>query len=138
MYKKILVTNDGSEEALKGLSAAVNLALHYDAELHMIMVGEIPRFPGSVAEVKGEIESADLRFAPVVSQSKGIAAAQGLSLHCHVLPGHAASTIVKFCWEGGFDLLVTASRSHSAVYRWIGGTTDRFVELAPCAVMVVK
>ena len=139
MYKKILVANDGSEEAFKALSAAVDLALCNDAELHMIIVEEIPRFPGSIDEVKGEIELADIRFAPVVSRSKKLAAARGLSLQCHVLPGHAASTLVEFCRKRAFDLLVTGFTRHSALYnRVLGSAADRLVDLAPCTVMVIK
>ena len=139
MYRKILVANDGSEGAFKALSAAFNLAMRYETELHMITVEEIPRFPGSIDEVAGEIESADRRFAPVVSKSKAMAAAHGLTLHCHVLPGHAVSTIVEFCRERAFDLLVTGFMGHSQLYnRIIGSTTDRLVDLAPCTVIVVK
>jgi hypothetical protein len=37
-----------------------------------------------------------------------------------------------------FDLLVVGYMVHSALYnRIIGSTTDRLVELAPCAVQVV-
>jgi nucleotide-binding universal stress UspA family protein len=139
MYRKILVANDGSEGAFRALSAACNLALRYDAELHMITVEEIPRFPASIDEVEGEIESADRRFAPVISKSKAMAAAQGLTLHCHLLPGHAVSTIVEFCRERGFDVLVTGFMGHSQLYnRIVGSTTDRLVDLAPCTVIVVK
>jgi nucleotide-binding universal stress UspA family protein len=139
MYRKILVANEGSEGAFKALAAAFNLALRYDSELHMITVEEIPRFPGSIDEVEGEIESADRRFAPVIAKSREMAAAQGLALHCHVLPGHAVSTIVEFCLERKFDVLVTGFMGHSALYnRIIGSTTDRLVDLAPCTVIVVK
>jgi nucleotide-binding universal stress UspA family protein len=139
MYRKILAANDGSDGAFKALAAAINLALRYGAELHMIIVEEIPRFPGSIDEVEGEIESADRRFAPVIARSKDQAAEQGLSLHCHVLPGHAVSTIVEFCRERAFDLLVTGFMGHSQLYnRVIGSTTDRLVELAHCTVIVVK
>jgi nucleotide-binding universal stress UspA family protein len=139
MYRKILAANDGSEGAFKALAAAIDIASRYRAELHMIVVEEIPRFPGSIDEVEGEIESAGRRFAPVISRSKDQAAAQGLSLHCHVLPGHAVSTIVEFCRERAFDLLLTGFMGHSQLYnRVIGSTTDRLVELAPCTVVVVK
>jgi nucleotide-binding universal stress UspA family protein len=47
--------------------------------------------------------------------------------------------IVDFIARDRFDLLVTGFMGHSAVYnRVIGSTTDRLVELAPCAVLVVK
>ena len=139
MLKKILAANDGSDGAFKALSAAFDIANHYGSELHMIVVEELPRFPGSIDEVEGEIESADRRFAPVISKSKSLAAAHGLNLHCHVIPGHAVSTIVEFCRERSFDALITGFMGHSMLYnRIIGSTTDRLVDLAPCTVIVIK
>jgi nucleotide-binding universal stress UspA family protein len=41
--------------------------------------------------------------------------------------------------DRGFDLLVVGVMGHSQLYeRIIGGTTDRLVRLAHCAVLVVK
>ena len=51
MFKKILIANDGSEGAARALSAAVRLAREQDADLHMISVEELPRFPASVDEI---------------------------------------------------------------------------------------
>jgi len=139
MFRKILVANDGSPGAFKALTASFDVAQRYRSELHMIIIEELPRFPGTIDEVEGEIEAADRRFAPVLSTSKGLAQRQGLNLHCHVLPGHAASTIVEFTKERGFDLLITGFGGHSALYnRIIGSTINRVVALAPCTVMVVK
>ena len=46
MYRKILVANDGSDRALKALTAAFELASSH-AELHMISVARISAFPAS-------------------------------------------------------------------------------------------
>ncbi len=67
------------------------------------------------------------------------AQAQGVKLIPHVLVGHPVSTICDFVEKGAFDLLVIGYMGHSALYnRLIGSTTDRLVEHAPCAVLVVK
>jgi nucleotide-binding universal stress UspA family protein len=139
MLRKILVANDGSPGAFKALTASFDVAQRYRSELHMIIVEELPRFPGTIDEVEGEIEAADRRFAPVLSKSNALALRQGLNLHCHVLPGHSASTIVEFMKERGFDLLITGFGGHSTLYnRIIGSTINRVIALAPCTVMVVK
>jgi nucleotide-binding universal stress UspA family protein len=54
--------------------------------------------------------------------------------------GRPAPAIADFLVsEGGFDLLVVGFKGHSALYhRILGKTYDRLVELAPCAVLVVK
>jgi nucleotide-binding universal stress UspA family protein len=139
MFKKILVANDGFEGAARALSVAISLAKADGAELHMISVEEMPRFPVSVDEVVEERLDADHRYEPVVARAGAQAQAQGIKLATHVLPGHAVATIVDFVEREGFDLLVVGYMGHSALYnRLIGGTTDRLVEHAPCNVLVVK
>ena len=133
------MANDGSDGAFKALTTAFKLALQADAELHMLCVAEVSYFPGIIAEVEVERERADRRFAPMIERAKKLAALRGLTLECHLLPGHPVPTIVNFVRTHGFDLLVIGFMGHSALYKsLIGSTTDWLVELAPCAVLVVK
>jgi len=139
MFRKILVANDGSPGAFAALQGAIDLAVTYRAELHMISVEEIPHLAETIDEVEGEREEAEQRFAAVVERSRQLAAARGLSLQPHLVPGHPVSTIVEFVRTRDFDLLVVGFMGHSALYnRLIGSTTDRLVDHAPCAVLVVK
>lgn len=139
MFKKILIANDGSAGAARALSAAFIEAKAHSAELHMISVEELPRFPASVDEVIEEKTEANHRFTEVQARAQGQATASGLTLHTHVIVGHAVPAIVDFVERQQFDLLVVGYMGHSALYnRIIGSTTDRLVELAGCTVMVVK
>jgi nucleotide-binding universal stress UspA family protein len=139
MFRKILIANDGSDGAARALSAAIGLAKAHAADLHMISVEEMSRFPASVDEVVEDKLDADHRYEPVVARAGAQAQAQGVKLATHVLPGHAVATIVDFVARQGFDLLVVGYMGHSALYnRLIGGTTDRLVEHAPCNVLVIK
>jgi len=139
MLKKILIANDGSEGAFKALVAALRLAHAHKAQLHMICVEETQWVPGSREEVIGEKELADRKFAEVVANAEAEAKRHRVKLVSHILIGHAVPAIVDFIEGDGFDLLVTGFMGHSAIYnRVIGSTTDRLVELAPCAVLVVK
>ena len=56
MFRKILVANDGSPGADAALKAAIDLAVKYCAELHMISVEEIPHLAETIDEVEGERE----------------------------------------------------------------------------------
>lgn len=139
MFKKILIANDGSEGAFRALETALGLAGALKAALHMISVEEIQWLPGSREEVIGDKAIADQKFAAVTARAKGLAAKANVPLVAHVVVGHVVPTIVDFIARDGFDLLVTGFMGHSALYnRVIGSTTDRLVELAPCAVLVVK
>ena len=139
MFRKILIANDGSEGAARALSAAFKLAKEQDADLHMISVEELPRFPASVDELIEEKSEANHVYEAVISRAMAQAQAQGVKLTPHVVVGHPVSTISDFVASGRFDLLVVGYMGHSALYnRLIGSTTDRLVEHAPSAVLVVK
>jgi nucleotide-binding universal stress UspA family protein len=139
MYKKILIANDGSEGAAKALDAAITLAKHFKAELHMVSVEELPRLPASVGEVVEEKQEANHRFAKVVAVARKQAKSRRVNLNAHIVAGHPVTSIVEFVERHGVDLLVIGYMGHSALYnRLIGSTTDRLVELAPCPVFVVK
>jgi nucleotide-binding universal stress UspA family protein len=139
MYRKLLIANDGSEGAQKALTAAIYLAKRFRARLHMLSVEELPQFPTTVDEIREEEQEASRLFERVIAESVAQAKSDGVRIEAHVAPGHAVPTIVEFIERGGFDLLVIGYMGHSAIYnRLIGGTTDRLVELAPCAMLVVK
>jgi nucleotide-binding universal stress UspA family protein len=139
MFDKILIASDGSEGAARALSAAITLAREHGSDLHMISVEELPRFPASVDEVVEEKNEANHRYEAVIAQARAQAQAAGMTLTAHVVVGHAVPAIVEFVQRERFDLLVVGFMGHSALYnRLIGSTTDRLVELAPCAVLVVK
>lgn len=139
MYRKILVANDGSAGASRALDAAISLAKLHGAELHMMTVEELSRFPASIDEIAEEKDEADHRFEPVMAAARAQAEKAGIAIDTHLAAGHAAHAIVEFARRQGVDLLVVGFMGHSQLYeRIIGSTTDRLVRLAPCAVLVVK
>jgi len=139
MFRKIVIASDGSAGAARAILTAIHLAKTHDAELHMISVEELPQFPASVAEVIEEKADANHFFEGVIAHANGQAQALGVKLATHVVTGHAVTTILEFVEREHADLLVIGYMGHSALYnRVIGSTTDRLVELAPCAVLVVK
>lgn len=139
MPRKILVANDGSAGATKAFAAAITLARHAKAELHMICVEEVPRFPASIDEVIEDKADENHVFANVVTKATAEAKAHHFKLTTHVVAGHPVPRIIELIEEHHFDLLVVGFMGHTALYnRLIGSTTDRLVEMAPCSVYVVK
>jgi nucleotide-binding universal stress UspA family protein len=121
------------------LEAALDLAQRFGADLHMICVEEMPNFPVTIDELVEEKAEADHRFGPLVRRVRELGRARGVVVASHVVSGHPVQRIVKFIEKERFDLLVIGFMGHSALYeRVIGGTADRLVRLAPCAVLVVK
>jgi nucleotide-binding universal stress UspA family protein len=139
MYSRILVANDGSPGGQKALSGAIELARKLSAALHMVTVEELPRFPASIDEIAEEKDEANHRFAPVIDAAKAEAKGAGAAIETHLVPGHVAEGVIGLIKQLRADLLVVGFMGHSQLYeRVIGGTTDRLVRLAPCAVLVVK
>jgi nucleotide-binding universal stress UspA family protein len=139
MYRKILIANDGSAGGQKALTAGIALAPKISAELHMVIVEELSRFPATIDEIAEEKDEANHRFAPVIDAAKAQAEAAGLTIETHLLPGHVVDAVIGLAKQLNIDLLVVGFMGHSQLYeRIIGGTTDRLVRLAPCSVLVVK
>jgi nucleotide-binding universal stress UspA family protein len=93
----------------------------------------------TIGEVDEEKSEAEHRLAPAIAQARERAKDAGVGLHVHIVPGHIVTAIVEFIKANGIDLLVVGFIGHSQLYeRIIGGTADRLVRLAPCAVLVVK
>ncbi len=140
MFRKILVAIDGSEGANKALRAAIDVAKHYESDLHSISIEEhLPHYAATVGEVvEAKQEAADY-FRRMVKAAEQAASAAGVRLTAHVLPGHEVEAIVQFVKDRGFDLLVIGFMGHSRIYERIwGGTSQNLTRLAPCSVLVVK
>lgn len=139
MFERIAIAHDGSDGAGRAFAAALDLAKRHKARLMMVSVEELPRFPTTMDEVVEDRDEAEHRFARLIETCQAQARMKRVKLEPHVVPGHAVTSIVEFVERNRCDLLVVGFMGHSALYnRLIGGTTDRLVELAPCAVLVVK
>jgi nucleotide-binding universal stress UspA family protein len=139
MFNKILAANDGSAGGQKALAAAIELARTMAAELHMVSVEELPRFPATIDEVAEQKDEANHHFAPVIDKARAQANAAGVTIRTHLVAGHVADAVLGLIKQLNADLLVVGFMGHSQLYqRIIGSTTDRLVRLTPCAVLVVK
>ncbi|HEX5281245.1 MAG TPA: universal stress protein [Micropepsaceae bacterium] len=139
MFRKIAIAHDGSDGAAKAFSAAVTLAATHGAELHMVCVEATPQIPATVDEVIEDRQDANRQFDKLCGPCRSEAKRKEVDLHAHVLYGHAVQKICEFVQYRNCDLLIAGYMGHSALYnRLIGSTTERLVEHAPCAVLVVK
>ena len=139
MHRKILHGLDGSEGSYEALAEAIDLAKHYEAELHTISVEELPRYPGTIGEIIEEKDTANHRFQNAIERARQMAEREGVPLRSHVIVGHEVKSVVEFVRQHGFDVLVIGFMGHSALYdRVMGSTCQSLVRLAPCSVLVVK
>jgi nucleotide-binding universal stress UspA family protein len=140
MFDSILIAHDGSDGAQKAFDAALELALRYQAKLHMISVEEdLPRYAETVAEVSEASEEASRYFGQLAEHAKRRAAMRSVELECTIVAGHEVKAIVDFVRARGFRLLVVGFTGHSRIHDSLwGGTSQNLARLAPCSVLVVK
>ena len=139
MFHKILVAIDGSPASEKALVAAVDLAGHYQAELTALGVAEVPAVAGVVGEVEGLREGAEGHFHQLGQAAAEYARSRGVALRSVIVRGHAADAIVRYAEGEGMNLVVVGQHGHSRIARFfLGSTSDRVSEHAPCTVMIVR
>lgn len=139
MYARIAVGLDGSQGSRQALEKAIELARVAKAELFLISVEELPRYPAAVDEINGEQRAAERFFHKVQKEATEQVNAAGLVAHCDIRVGHAAQMLAHYAMEVGADLLVLGHSGHSGIWgRLLGTTADKVVEHAPCSVLVVR
>jgi nucleotide-binding universal stress UspA family protein len=139
MYKRIAVGLDGSEGSRRALEAAIELARTAKAELFLISVEELPRYPAAVDEINGEQRAAERFFHKVHKEATARVTGQGVVAHSEIRAGHPAQAIPHYALEVGTDLLVIGHSGHSGIWgKLLGSAADKIVDHAPCSVLVVR
>jgi nucleotide-binding universal stress UspA family protein len=139
MFEKMMVAIDGSPASEKALAAAVDLAGHYQADLSAVGVAEIPEVVGMVDEVDELRQQAEEHFRRLGEAAVAYARSRGVLLRSVVLRGHPADALVRYAEAEGMNLVLLGQHGHSRIARFfLGSTTDRVSEHAPCTVMIVK
>ena len=138
MFKRILIANDGSDEAYLAFEKAMEIAKKLKAELHMIVVEEFPLYGDMEATIM-VLDSIKEQNEAIAERCQVVAKNRKIKLTTHVVQGFAVTTISDFAKQYNFDLLVMGFMEHCAIYRWlVGSTTDGLINWAPCSVLVVK
>jgi len=138
MFKHILVGFDGSDSAKRAFDKALELAAERGADVHALTVVRAPE----AAELEGEVDAAlrdsDGPLAKAIGWGKERAKQMKVNCTFKKQIGHPAELITRVAGDGQYDLIVIGRRGHSPVKHWlVGSTTDRIVDYAPCAVLIV-
>jgi nucleotide-binding universal stress UspA family protein len=139
MFHKILVALDGSPASEKALTTAVDLAAHYRGDLTAVSVAQLPEVVAMVDEVDELRDSTENHFRKIGAAAVEYGRNRGVVLRSVVLRGHVADAIVNYIEKEEMNLVVIGNHGHSRITRFfLGSTTDRVSEHAPCTVMIVK
>jgi nucleotide-binding universal stress UspA family protein len=139
MYRRIVVGLDGSPGAHRALEAAVVLARVTKADLFLVSIMELPRYPGAIDEVEDEQHTAQRFFQKIQKEAVARVTAAGLVVHSEIRAGHAAQALPHYVLEMKGDLLVIGHSGRSGIWgKLLGTTADKVVDLAPCSVLIVR
>jgi universal stress protein A len=144
--KNILCPTDFSEPSYEALRVADELAVHFEASLHIVNV--VPLVP--IVEAPIGVESASFNVASYQQELEGQAVkslkaltqqkvSKGVNVVTEVLIGNAAGEVMRYGSEKHIDLIVIATHGLSGWRRFISGsTTEQIVRQAPCPVLTIR
>jgi nucleotide-binding universal stress UspA family protein len=140
--KKIAIGFDGSEGSHRALKEAVHLAVLEQAQLFIVSIEELPRYPSTVGEVVEEQEYRDTQLHKLHEGAVEMATKAGLdlvNLKTEIKLGHPARGLIDYVVHIGADLLILGHSGHSAVWgTFVGTTAEKVMRHACCSVLVVR
>jgi nucleotide-binding universal stress UspA family protein len=148
LIKKVLVAVDGSENALRALGFALDLAEKYAASVLILNVFQLPAVSTSpndplvysssrAAFIKDLQKVHEETLAKAVDEAKRLK--PDLEIAAELRTGEPAAQIVEAAKEGSFDVIVVGHRGLSRLSEvFLGGVSERIAHLASCAVLIVK
>jgi len=139
-FKKILTPTDFSEPSYTALDAAIELAEHFDAELHLLHV--VPPLHVVPVPVNVEIPLYEMELREAAERSMQEVLAQRvptqLRTFANVVWGEPAEEIVAYQQEKGADLIVIATHGRRGWQRFVFGSfAEKVVRTATCPVLTI-
>jgi nucleotide-binding universal stress UspA family protein len=147
MTSPILLCTDGSDEALRALSAGLDL-LGRDHDLVVVSVMEGPDEAALVGSGHAGPDMSVDEFNDQVAQSRetanrAIEEAQNelklVGAEVHVVSGHPGEAICQLATDLSARAVVLGSRGRGGLKRlFLGSISDHVVRNAPCSVVVTR
>jgi len=136
--RKVIVAIDESGYSMTAAQAGIELARCYAVE-ELSFVHVVPLKPGQVGTAEYP-ERPDLPEEwPVFQEPLTIARETGIPVHCEVLYGNAAETLIHHAREKEADLIVVGNLGESGIKEFLlGSVASRLTAHAPCSVLIVR
>jgi nucleotide-binding universal stress UspA family protein len=137
MYKKILVTLDGSELAEQIIPHVRDINNGGGSEVHLLRVAMAHTLPG-MDPVEAQVEIVK-EAEDYLRDLEGSLRENGLKVESHVRYGHPAEEILDHTEHRKFDLIAMTTHGRSGVRRWLlGSVAEKVVRNSPIPVLVVR
>lgn len=142
MFKRIVVAYDGSDQAIKALNTAIELAKAFNSKLDVVEVVDTAALLGMgfapipsdvIAQIYSKAQN-DVEQAKKKAQEAGVK-----DVTSQVLEGDPATSIIEYASKNGADLIVIGSRGLSTFKRLVlGSVSSKVVQESRIPVLVVK
>jgi nucleotide-binding universal stress UspA family protein len=136
---KVLVATDGSEQSMKAVGRALELAEKEGAAITLLSVAlyskeDLDEIPPNIQE------KLDAQAANVLRKAKTLFDEKGIKVEAVLQAGYVpANIIIRKAEEGKFDGILMGSKGVSGLERlFIGSTAAKVVANAPCTVTVIR
>ncbi len=136
MYKKILVTLDGSQTAEQILPHIQALS-NGGGEVHLLRVAMAHTLPGvDLTEAQVEVVKEAEEYLKGVEDGLK---QKGVKVESHIRYGHPAEEILDHTEHRDFGLIAMTTHGRSGVGRWLmGSVAEKVVRSCPIPVLVVR
>lgn len=137
VYRRILVTTDGSEGSLGAVEHAQGLAEKFGSEVFILYVVDVSAGPQSVSEVVTE-SLREIGFE-VTEEIKEKLEATGIQADAFVEYGFPGKSILDFADERDIDLIIMSSHGRTGVDRFLlGSVTEKVLRNSKIPVLTVN
>ncbi|MBM4146507.1 MAG: universal stress protein [Nitrospira sp.] len=136
---KVLVATDGSENSMKAVKRALELAENEGAKVTLMSVAfyskdDFDDMPPNIQDKLEDHAEAALKKAKSIFDKKGIAVET--VVEAGVVP---ANNIIKKAKDGKFDRIIMGSTGVTGLARALmGSTAAKVVSNAPCSVSIIR
>ena len=143
MYKRILLTLDGSTMAEQALTPALGFAERFQSELFLLrVVNPLAKSYRAGASYVAQVEAAENALIADANEYLNSIATEirenGITVEVVTRFGNPPKTIVEFVDQNEIDLAVMCTRGQTGPARWLlGSVVDHVIRTASIPVVVV-
>lgn len=138
MYSHILLTTDGSDNALRAAKHAVALAKLGDGKIEVVYVADFKKAKYEVLHAESN-EALEYERRQKVRPVEELLIAEAITYEVKILHGEPGPTIVEYVNEQGADLVIIGSRGLNSLQEMVlGSVSHKVVKRVKAPVLVVK
>ncbi len=141
LYKKILISTDGSEYTKNAVEYGIELAKNTEAKLYAIYVVDTAAFASIPMDAAWEsmyelLKQEGDEATKYVAEK---ALAEGLDIERLTVEGHPAEEIIKYAEKNSVDVIVMGTLGKTGLDRFLlGSVAEKVVRTSKIPVLVVR